>query len=449
MHNVRNTALALTGIIILAIACYGCLFSQSPSFKSVVAATSHVCVLDEANGLGCFRNGEHTIHFVARGINSISQGRFANYSVADPAKQVCGQRSDATYFCVFPDNETFQLSKLPSSNLEQGKIIEVVRLRKEVSHEACALHRDGTVWCALDGQEASMTQMAGLAAIQKLVGGLQHMCALNKAGQVLCWGVNRYGQLGTDGARLQDNLDVSVAKIDAVTDLVAGADTTCAVRANHHVLCWGRNESGQFLHADASAEQETEWESDGKGHRVVYLAELWSNQTGVNRLPLDNSNDATPAIGVAMLENQVCLLKPHFVQCSGDRQLRTASYHWPFVWIEKLKFWMQPPSDDVPQTYVAEAIPFTKIIQAKTCPAADLTYLSKPPDTPLRCVAHFESVAANRGDMSEPKTCSSRSHCGKLTYLDAQGGDLETKPDHCSVHAECVAGEWKVKNFSY
>jgi alpha-tubulin suppressor-like RCC1 family protein len=63
---------------------------------------------------------------------------------------------------------------------------------------------------------------------------------------VRCWGDNQYGQLG-DGTRdLRDRPSPPIPDLVAVELLVAGADHTCAMLATRELVCWGRNHFGQI-----------------------------------------------------------------------------------------------------------------------------------------------------------------------------------------------------------
>ena len=73
-----------------------------------------------------------------------------------------------------------------------------------------------------------------------------HTCAVTTAGAVLCWGSNDYGQLG-DGTQQRRILPTQVTGLESgVVAVAAGNFHTCAVTAGGAVLCWGRNRFGQL-----------------------------------------------------------------------------------------------------------------------------------------------------------------------------------------------------------
>jgi alpha-tubulin suppressor-like RCC1 family protein len=100
---------------------------------------------------------------------------------------------------------------------------------------------------------------AGLRAVE-LSAGASHTCALLSDGTVRCWGGNEIGQLGTGSLAGPDTCVVTAdalmlpcslkpVKVVGLTDAVAiaaGAETTCALRANGTVECWGGNTFGEL-----------------------------------------------------------------------------------------------------------------------------------------------------------------------------------------------------------
>ncbi|WP_298625764.1 hypothetical protein [uncultured Legionella sp.] len=91
------------------------------------------------------------------------------------------------------------------------------------------------------------TLSSGVMAIN---GGQFHTCALSDTGTLKCWGINRYGQLGsvTNSETTNPNhtpLNVQTLS-SGVVAITAGASHTCALLDNGSAQCWGLNRYGQL-----------------------------------------------------------------------------------------------------------------------------------------------------------------------------------------------------------
>ena len=70
-------------------------------------------------------------------------------------------------------------------------------------------------------------------------------CAVKSDGTVFCWGRNFFGELG-DGTN-EDSLEpVMVEGIDDAVSVTAGRQHYCALRQDGRVSCWGRNRDGRL-----------------------------------------------------------------------------------------------------------------------------------------------------------------------------------------------------------
>lgn len=86
-----------------------------------------------------------------------------------------------------------------------------------------------------------------LLGVTAVAAGSDHSCALNAGGAVVCWGDNRFGQLGNGStAQTQSVSGNAVSGLTNGVGVAAGWFHGCAVQAGGTVQCWGRNSSGQL-----------------------------------------------------------------------------------------------------------------------------------------------------------------------------------------------------------
>ena len=78
--------------------------------------------------------------------------------------------------------------------------------------------------------------------------GYLHSCLLHDTGKVYCGGIRQHGRLGDgqDDSHYDQTLG-AISGLDGVVYLAAGtADHTCALNRLGEVLCWGKGDSGQI-----------------------------------------------------------------------------------------------------------------------------------------------------------------------------------------------------------
>jgi len=121
---------------------------------------------------------------------------------------------------------------------------------------ACKLDGSCIQTPVAEGEACGPTPKAGAClegtcgGIVQVAGGDRHYCALLASGEVRCWGLNNFGQLGL-GSTI-DRLDSPGETTQAVPlpepalAITVGWVHSCVLLASHDVACWGWNGDGQL-----------------------------------------------------------------------------------------------------------------------------------------------------------------------------------------------------------
>lgn len=130
---------------------------------------------------------------------------------------------------------------------------------------SCAVLDSGEVhcWGVFDPREGrrqsggKIIALGGLSGIQDISLGVDHGCAVGRDGRVLCWGANRFGQLGLGtGAVPSDaprrpplgrsavapnfaRLPEAVPGVNDAIGVVSGDRQSCALLRTGATVCWG------------------------------------------------------------------------------------------------------------------------------------------------------------------------------------------------------------------
>ena len=154
------------------------------------------------------------------------------------------------------------------------------------TYHSCLLTDTGGVKCWGDNDygelgdgtytdRSSPVDVTGLASgVTALAPGREFTCALTSGGAVMCWGHNRYGNLGdgTIGTYSSRSTPGIVAGLASGSEaVVAGDRHTCAVTSGGGVKCWGSNSYGQ-LGDGTTTERTTPVDVSGLASGAVALA---------------------------------------------------------------------------------------------------------------------------------------------------------------------------------
>jgi len=173
----------------------------------------------------------------------------------------CGIQEDGRAYC-WGNNEFGQLGIGTTTNaLEPAEVTGPAGFYDIVGgdYHTCSIEPAGALWCwgRNDRGQAGDPAVgdpilvpvrveAITAAVVDVAPGTLHTCALLEAGEVLCWGDNRYGQLGI-GEGPDSTVPVTVSGLPTtIADIVSGYEHTCALMEAGDVMCWGHNDVGQL-----------------------------------------------------------------------------------------------------------------------------------------------------------------------------------------------------------
>jgi hypothetical protein len=155
----------------------------------------------------------------------------------------------------------------PNTSCTSGMCRACVREVAFGRHHSCVLKHDGTVWCVgenangqigfgLAGPAVSSWMQArdGTTSIPitdaiSIGAGAEHTCAIRANGGVWCWGRNANGELGNDTTTANAPAAVQVRTADGTplagaVRVEGGNGFTCALDGDGGVWCWGLNASG-------------------------------------------------------------------------------------------------------------------------------------------------------------------------------------------------------------
>jgi alpha-tubulin suppressor-like RCC1 family protein len=226
----------------------------------------HACAFDASGQLVCWGlasagqlgNGRTSIAATPVGVDSSA----AFDAVSVGPLYACGTHRDGTAACW---GDLVHLG-LPPTERELPKPVDVpgldgVTALETGTYNVCALRGTGELWCwgansygqlgsgTMTNQPydlAAPARVPGLEDIVSVSPGGNHVCAVHATGEVLCWGNNSHGQLGTSPMGGAIASPTPVAGISDAVSVSAGFNKTCMVRASGEVRCWGSNYEGEL-----------------------------------------------------------------------------------------------------------------------------------------------------------------------------------------------------------
>ena len=219
-------------------------YPAPPAFRDITTGTSHTCaIVDEDDSLWCWGDNSAGQVGVDSDENSIATPRevatgpgveWRTVSAGD--EHTCGVDYDGTLYC-WGENSQGQLG---SDDLIDPIIPEIIDTG------------DVDGWLDVSAGES-------------------HTCAISDDEQLFCWGLNVFGQLGTDDEDRRTE-PTSIQMPDNTThweEVSAGVDHTCGIamktdggQSLRRGYCWGRASDGRLGNSTQSGQDETAQEID-------------------------------------------------------------------------------------------------------------------------------------------------------------------------------------------
>lgn len=149
-------------------------------------------------------------------------------------------------------NQSFPVPVLYGGNVTQLALAE---------HHGCALKAGGKVWCwglqdygrlgdgITSGTRSSPQPITTLSDVVKITDANRSTCALKRDGTVWCWGIGDFGQLG-QGDTTWRSVPTKIASLGNVIDVEGGSFSYCAVTRDGGGHCWGRGSNGRLGNGD-------------------------------------------------------------------------------------------------------------------------------------------------------------------------------------------------------
>jgi alpha-tubulin suppressor-like RCC1 family protein len=232
---------------------------NTSAWTEVAAGLNHTCAVRMDGTLWCWgRNAQGQLGDGTTTTRSdpkqVLPADTANWvDVATSGEFTCGLRSTGALFC-WGRNDNAQLglgnTTSPMTSPQQVGAATYKAIDVSANH-TCAVATDGTLWCwgRNANGELGVGNSVGPVMTPVQIGtdkdwakpylgqGLS-TCVSKQSGDLYCWGVGSFGQLGLSSLT-SFNAPQKVPSVGAFTSVSLGNEHTCAVRDDGRLFCWG------------------------------------------------------------------------------------------------------------------------------------------------------------------------------------------------------------------
>ncbi|MBU1221522.1 hypothetical protein KKF34_16110 [Myxococcota bacterium] len=238
--------------------------ADSTLYKEVSAGHSHACGITINNVAKCWGSNTQfqiysTFPSTDRLTPSVSGTDYRK--IAAGGYHTCAVRSDTGVVHCWGAGSEGQLgdgqSISNSDHVTASGLTEVSEIYAGLSI-SCAIDSGNYAWCWGSNQYGqignggssntynSPVQVTGNHQFVKLSLHSTHVCGIDTAGGLWCWGNNGADQLGLGTVAPSHNEPQQVSPGTIFTDVAVGPFHTCAVEESGGIWCWGSDSTGQL-----------------------------------------------------------------------------------------------------------------------------------------------------------------------------------------------------------
>jgi alpha-tubulin suppressor-like RCC1 family protein len=252
--------------------------------EALAAGGGHSCLLDSLGGIRCWGHNDR---------GQLGDGSFVDRSLPVPVAGLPGPASaigaGESHACAvvsgavwcWGDNSTGQLGQSLATDrspipVTVTGVSSVLSVRGGLGF-TCAVDSTGSVACWGDNSSGALgdglggtwpavsttpvavdfSAVAVTGGVASLSAGWGHVCAIDTAGKLFCWGSNNVGQLG-DNTTTDRPRPVAVAippGLPSATAIGSGFEHSCALSGTGAVWCWGGDDYDQLAMAGLPGNQ--------------------------------------------------------------------------------------------------------------------------------------------------------------------------------------------------
>lgn len=247
-----------------------------PHARRLTVGFAHTCAVDSSGKVWCWGIDNFGKLGNGRGNGTFRmstpvrvEGLESVVDISAGEDHTCAIRTDGKVYC-WGLNSQGQLGPGSRDPIVGHAPVEVEKMDTAVDvstggDHTCALTKTGGVFCwgsneygqsgnhrtddgALRSRVPTPKRVRGIRPAVAISSGYDHTCAKDHSGSVLCWGNNRFGQLGNgvSGEDRKSGRPVEADYVHAPAEIEAGGGHTCVIRSDGGTACWGSSRYGEL-----------------------------------------------------------------------------------------------------------------------------------------------------------------------------------------------------------